>query len=224
MKNKNSGYDRKRSETGPGPKKIEKFRNAEIDNILVKSKQGFITQTMLDNCINDYIDLLPVPEYLYSKVQTFNGLIRYIYNNLISGILPNSYRHDYKLLDDIFRNIYLPLCNAYSFTPNILLFCNLSGISEECISLYNNSVCSNENSNKDNTIKLIKTWSNEIESALVSNVSDHSSIGSMFLLKARYNYRENDTLTLQVESDVPKLDLKQIATIGQTGKLETPNK
>lgn len=224
MKNKNYTSDRKRSETGPGPVKIEKFRDGEIDNILVKSKQGFITKTMLDNCINDYINLLPVPEYLYTKVQTFNGLIRYIYNNLISGILPNSYRHDYKLLDDIFRNIYLPLCNAYSFTPNILLFCNLSGISEECISLYNNSVCSNENSNKDNIIKLIKTWSNEIESALVSNVSDHSSIGSMFLLKARYNYRENDALTLQVESDVPKLDLKQIATIGQTGVTSMPDK
>ena len=96
------------------------YKDSEVTKILVKSKQGFITQEMLDKCINDYIDLLPVPDYLYSKVQTFNGLIRYIYNNLISRILPNSYRHDYKLLDDIFRNIYLPLCNAYSFTPNIL--------------------------------------------------------------------------------------------------------
>ena len=102
------------------------------------------------------------------------------------------------------------------------MFCNLCSISEECISLYNNSVCSKENSNKDNIIKLIKTWSNEIESALVSNVSDHSSIGSMFLLKARYNYRENDALTLQVESDVPKLDLKQITAMAQTGIAQTP--
>lgn len=213
MKNKNSGNDRK----------IEKFRNAEIDNILVKSKQGFITQNMLDKCINDYIDLLPVPEYLYTKAQTFNGLIRYIYNNLISGILPNTIRHDYKLLDTIFHNIYLPLCSIYSFTPNILLFCNLCGISNNTISIHGRDIDNSDSNNKE-LISIIKSWLTEAESALVSNVSDHSSIGSMFLLKAKYQYRENDALTLQVESDVPKLDLKQIATIGQTGNIETPNK
>lgn len=199
------------------------YKDSEVTKILVKSKQGFITQEMLDRCINDYIDLLPVPDYLYSKVQTFNGLIRYIYNNLISGILPNTIRHDYKLLDTIFHNIYLPLCSIYSFTPNILLFCNLCGISNNTISVHGRDIDNSDSNNKE-LILIIKSWLTEAESALVSNVSDHSSIGSMFLLKAKYQYRENDALTLQVESDVPKLDLKQIATIGQTGNIETPNK
>lgn len=197
--------------------RIEMIENAEVANILVKSDTGFITQEMLDSCIQEYINKLPMPEYIYTKAQTFNGLIRYIYNKLIYNILPKSYRHNYKLLDDIFRNIYLPLCNMYSFTPNVLLFCNLCNMSEECISLYNNSVCSTENSNKDNIIKLIKTWTNEIESALVSNVSDHSSIGSMFLLKSKYGYRENDILTVEVSADTPRIDLKQINSIAQTG-------
>lgn len=199
------------------------YKDSEVTKILVKSKQGFITQEMLDRCIREYIDLLPVPDYLYSKVQTFNGLIRYIYTNLISRILPNSYRHDYKLLDTIFHNIYLPLCSIYSFTPNILLFCNLCGISNNTISVHGRDIDNSDSNNKE-LILIIKSWLTEAESALVSNVSDHSSIGSMFLLKAKYQYRENDALTLQVESDVPKLDLKQIATIGQTGNIETPNK
>lgn len=197
--------------------------NGEIDDIIIKSKYGIITRCMLDRCINDYKSLLPNEEYLYTKAQTFNGLIRYLYNKLICHVLPNTFTNDYKILNDIFFKLYIPLCNIYSFTPNVLLFCNLCNISSEQVYIYNNNVISESNSaNKNNIIQIIKAWTREAEAALVSNVSDHSSIGSMFLLKAKYGYRENDALTVQVNADIPRVDFKQISQAARIGHAEPP--
>lgn len=219
---------RRRSGNAPGSPQEDRRNaaaayNGEVDDIIIKSEYGIITRSMLDRCISEYKSLLPNEEYLYTKVQTFNGLIRYLYNKLICHVLPNTFTNDYKILNDIFFKLYIPLCNIYSFTPNVLLFCNLCNISSEQVSIYNNNVIGNSNSaNKNNIIHIIKSWTKEAESALVSNVSDHSSIGSMFLLKAKYQYRENDALTLQVESDAPKLDLKQISQAAKTGYIAPP--
>ncbi len=197
----------------------------EVTDILVKSKRGIITSTMIQNTIQQYQDMLPNPEYLYTKVQTFNGLIRYIYNRLIKNILPNTYNYDYELLDDIFHNVYIPLCSSYGFIPNTLLFCNLCNITEEYIYTKNNDNSNEyvtENTNKRKNINIIKGWSREAESALRSQVSDHSSIGSMFLLKSKYGYRENDVLTVQVDADTPRVDLKQISQAARIGRADPP--
>lgn len=221
-------YKNGRRRSGNAPESPQEARkrparvySGEIDDVIIKSEYGIITKSMLDRCISEYKSLLPNEEYLYTKVQTFNGLIRYLYNKLICHVLPDTIRHDYKLLDSIFHNIYLPLCSMYSFTPNILLFCNLCGISNNTISIHGRDIDNSDSNNKE-LLLIIKSWLTEAESALVSNVSDHSSIGSMFLLKAKYQYRENDVLTLQMDSDAPKLDLRQISQAAKTGYIAPP--
>ena len=197
----------------------------EVTDILVRSKRGIVTAAQLQDAIEAYQAMLPNPEYLYTKVQTFNGLIRYIYNHIIKNILPNTYNYDYELLDNIFHNIYIPLCSSYGFIPNTLLFCNLCNITEDYIYLKSNDNDTEdvtEKTNKRKNISIIKGWTREAESALRSQVADHSSIGSMFLLKSKFGYRENDVLTVQVDADAPRLDLKQISQAARAGYIAPP--
>jgi hypothetical protein len=44
----------------------------------------------------------------------------------------------------------------------------------------------------------------------------------MFLLKSKFGYRENDVLTVQVDADAPRLDLKQISQAARAGYITPP--
>lgn len=198
----------------------------EIDNILVSSKNGVITQKDLQIAINDYLDMLPDSEMIKTKVQCFDGLIRYLYKCCIKPILNRDKQGyiDYDLLNDIYESVYLYLCNLFGYIPNMLLFCNLVNIPLSNISnnIYNyndcydssNSVIGNEVISK--RIEYIKRWRDSMESSLVSQVANNNSIGSMFLLKSVYGYSENNTIKIDMTNETPQIDAKQLAAIAQT--------
>lgn len=191
--------------------------NENITDILVRSEKGFIVWDDIETAINEYKLKLPNPDFLYTKSITFEGLIRYLYHRVISPIIPKSHRHDYKLLDDIFNNIYVPLCNIYGFQLNVLLFCLLCDININNI----NAIGQGRNVNGDpvsnrELTAYIEKWKAACESGLYSNVSNHSSIGSMFLLKSVYGYQEQQTIRIETDSSAPRIDTKQLQTLAQS--------
>lgn len=203
-----------------------------INDIVLTSEQGIVTWLDIENAIEDYKSRLPVPENLYTKIQTFDGMIRYVYTTVINKVVLRSNRIDYSLLNDVFYKIYLPLCNIYGFIPSIALFSNMIGVSHSTLSNANNSNSVyktnvvNGNSdvyNFNEYDRYSKAWTATCEAALSGQVANHNSIGSMFLLKAKYGYSENNTLTVQTADNVPKIDEKQLVGIASGSLPELPD-
>ena len=67
-----------------------------------------------------------------------------------------------------------------------------------------------------------KRWHDTCEAALHGQVANHSSIGSMFLLKSKYGYSENNTLTLQTVDNTPRIDEKQLVGIASGSLPDIP--
>lgn len=191
--------------------------NDNITGILARSERGFITWDDIENAINQYKVKLPNPEYLFNKSVTFEGLIRYLYNTVIKPIIPNTYNNDYKLLDDIFNNIYVPLCSIYGFQLNIILFCLLTNINECNISVMSKGRDTHgEPIANQEAQRIVRKWYRACESGLFSNVTNHSSIGSMFILKSVYGYREEQTLRIESDSNAPRITTNQIESAMQS--------
>ena len=189
----------------------------ETTQILAQTDKGFIVWDDIQTAIERYKLILPNPEYLNTKSITFEGLIRYIHTNVIRPIIPESNRNDYKLLDDIFNNIYIPLCNIYGFQPNIILFCLLCDIDYSNIGTIAQGRTSSGAQIANRELQaIVQKWRHTCESGLYSNVSNHSSIGSMFLLKSVYGYQEQQTIRIETDSSAPRLDTKQLQTLAQT--------
>ena len=207
-----------------------------INDILISTKHGIVTQSDIDTAIEDYKSKLPIPEYLYTKVQTFNGLLWYIRDHVLNTILTRNRKRDYVVLDTIFYKIYVPLCSTYGFIPNIILFCNLCNISNDTMS-YNRNVLlpsMDNGSNIDNVYndddneelgnnnysiiaECTKRWYATCEAALRSQVTDHNSIGSMFMLKAKYQYSDQPQTQLSISIETPKIDEKQLVRLADPG-------
>lgn len=182
----------------------------EIEYTLVKSERGSITETDLREVIEEYVARLPDPELVYKKSITFEGMIRYIHTRLIKQVLPTNSRYDYNLLDSIFNYIYIPLCSIYGFQPNIILFTILCDIDYVYVSKLGNGHIHGKP--LDSTLYgLVRKWSNICESGLYSNVANHNSVGSMFLLKAVYGYQEQQTIRVETADTSPAMDSRQIA-------------
>ena len=209
-----------------------------INDILISTKRGIVTQLDIDNAIEDYKAKLPIPEYLYTKVQTFNGLLWHIRDHVLNTILARNRRPDYMVLDTIFYKIYIPLCSTYGFIPNIILFSNLCNINHDMLS-YNRNVLipsmddgntidniynDDDNDELDNNnysiiAECTKRWYSTCEAALRSQVTDHNSIGSMFMLKAKYQYSDQPQTQLSISIETPKIDEKQLVRLADPGSL-----
>lgn len=190
-----------------------------VDNILVNTDKGIITELDLDRVITEYIDKLPNTEMIYKNVQCFNGLIRFIGNRLVKNILPNTRLHDYKLYDSIWDNIYLYVCNMYGYIPNIQLFCNaliyinpnnVYGINE------NNNININGSMVSKERLDIIKKWQSDRESALVGQVEQNNGIGAMFMLKAKFGYSENNTIRIESADSSPRLSADELEQIAES--------
>lgn len=157
-----------------------------------------IYQSDIDLICKDYIDRLEDPKMIY-KSSCFSGLLNYIYRFKLKDIIEydkkkrnTEYYNNYELLDLIFNNIYIPLCNTYNNIPSIIQYCTFVKIDRE--NLYNilNGVSGVNASEKitQKTRDKIKIWVSTCESALYGKTATENGIGSMFLLKSVYNYQE----------------------------------
>jgi len=194
------------------------------ERILVQSQTGIVTDRDLKRVCEEYMDQLPNPELIYSKVQCFDGLLNYIYRVLLSYVLGDSYYNDYDILDRIFYDIYVPLCNSYGYIPNVLQFCIVTKIDNSNISRLNNKYIDNIDSNslddKEKVIykrsQTVKGWYKYLESCLSSSVANNNSIGSMFLLKAKYGYQETQGIQVQTIDQSPRLSLDELDALDTT--------
>lgn len=195
------------------------MNDSNITDILVRTDKGFIVWSDIETAIEEYKLKLPNPEYLNTKSITFEGLIRYIHTKVIRPIIPESNRNDYVLLDNIFNNIYVPLCNIYGFQPNIILFCLLCNVSDNNINAIGQGrTVTGDRIGNSEASNYVQKWRAACESGLYSNVSNHSSIGSMFLLKSVYGYREDQTIRIETDSNAPRIDTKQLQTLAQSSE------
>lgn len=159
---------------------------------------------------DDYINSLPEQSMIY-KSTVFSGMLDSIYKRCIKNVIPEKYNLDFTLLDNIFNNIYIPLCYRYNKVPTIIQFCVLVNIDNGNISDLKNGVYRNGYKANTATTQTVKKWYSVCESALLDKAISESSIGSIFALKANFGYRDNQTITLETQSQIPHETAEQIA-------------
>lgn len=167
------------------------------DNALINIDGLEIYQTDIDILTEDYITSLSDPSMIY-KSPVFKGLLLYIYNNKLKHIIEtdkhnrNTKHHNFKLLDSIFFNIYLPLVYKYGFTPTVLEYTCFVNVSNQHISDIKHGLYMGNGSkvNPDHT-EIVKRWYSVCESGLASKAIESNGIGAIFVLKSRYQWQES---------------------------------
>lgn len=150
---------------------------------------------------DEYINRLPDSSMIY-KSTVFAGMLKYIYRQCIRDIIETDRNNNtlkrnennYKLLDDIFNNIYIYLCSLYNIVPSIIQFCVLVDIDNTTVSdLRKGKYRTNGMEANPANSQTVQKWYAVCESMLLSKATNESSIGSIFALKANYGYRDNVT-------------------------------
>lgn len=175
--------------------------NMDILEPLISKGNINIYESDLQSVIDEYINKLPSSEMIL-KSSCFQGLLEYIYKLLLKDIIKrdNDYNYDYVVLNTIFNNIYVPLCNIYSMTPTMIMFCcNLCHLDFNYIKDIKKGYTRNGHKIDNRIVEIINGWSNKSESSLISKVIEHNSIGSIFALKAKFNYSDNQPFQLQIQ-------------------------
>ena len=168
-----------------------------MENILLSQNGIDIYESDIMILCDEYISRLPDSNSIY-KSAVFAGMLRYIYYHKLKYVIEtdkvnrNAKQNNYKLLDDIFYNIYIYLCSLYNIVPSIIQFCVLVDIDNTTVSDINKGIFRSNGSkaNEVNT-QTVKKWYAVCESMLLSKAQNESSIGSIFALKANYGYRDN---------------------------------
>ena len=160
-----------------------------MDNVILTYNNIELYKSEIDILCDEYINTLYNADMIY-KSAVFSGLLHYIYQNKLKFIIPDTYNHDYKLLNDIFDNIYIYLCTRFNIVPNIIQFTVLCHIDKSLISEIKSGVYKDGSRVKSDTSETVKRWYSICESMLLSKATNESSIGSIFALKANYGYQE----------------------------------
>lgn len=173
-----------------------------------------------------YINSLPNPDNIY-KSNTFKGLLDYIYRHYLKDIditsKDKANAHNYQLLDKLFFDLYLPLVYKYNNSPSVLGFCTMCHISAEHISSVANGLYRDGSRVNSQNSQIVKKWYQVTESSLFDKAVNESSVGSIFLLKSKFSYRE--TAPLIEVSNVEQVDSpEQIAARHAQAALNMPEK
>jgi len=202
---------------------LEKYKDMEINNILVRYNDIVITEDELGNCINRYISTLHEPDDIYKNHRSFNGMLLYLYKHLIVYILPSDYFNNYELLNDIFMNIYIPLCYMYNHIPQLSNYCILVNIRYSYLYniktgeyVNNGSIVNNKHQD------IIKNWLEICNSELVDEVIHKNSIGAMFLAKV-HGFREDNATNVNITVNQPMITETQLNSIALTGLPQLPD-
>ena len=169
-----------------------------MENIILTYNDIELYKNDIDILCDEYINSLMDPETIYKSV-VFSGMLNYIYQNKLKFIIPDTYNNDYKLLNDIFYNIYLDLCTRYNICPTIIQFCTLVHIDNDNLTYIRRGIYNDGSKVNSDTLGTVKNWYSICESALLGRAVNENGIGSIFALKANYGYRDNDQIQ-QLES------------------------
>ena len=193
---------------------MERVEAQTVDQNLIEHNGVVISSYDLDRCIDNYVSTLKNPDDINNKnTKAFNGLLLYIYRNLIRYILPNSYNNDYELLDIIFHDIYINLCYMYNHTPTISNFCILTGLKYSVFYDIKNGVYrANNGVVNDKHKRIIQNWIDICNGELLDNIIHTNSIGSMFLAKV-HGFREDNITQVNLTVNVPTISEKQLNAI-----------
>ena len=105
---------------------MEKITGNIIDNNLIEYNGIILTSQDLERHIEEYINTLHDRDDIYNKsTKAFNGLLLYLYRNVLRYIIPDTYKNDYDLYNIIFYELYVPLSYRFGRTCSINLFCIL---------------------------------------------------------------------------------------------------
>lgn len=193
----------------------------ENDNCILSFRGIDIYENDIDIIIEQYSNKIGSLDMLY-KPSVFSGLLEQIYKRILKNIIPNNEQNNYRLLDDIFYSIYLPLCYRFNISPTIVQFCSLCHISSSNITDVKNGVFrSNHSKATILSNQIVKRWFDVVESGLLSKAVNESSIGSIFGLKALYGYRDNTTLTIEQGTQVNHESAEQIQERHKLAQLPT---
>lgn len=176
------------------------------ENAIFKYNDIVIYSDDINLLCDEYINSLPAPDMIY-KSACFNGLLDYIYRQCLKRIInisKNNGKYNYTVLDNIFNDIYLPLCYRYNITPTVIQFTSLVKIDNAHLSDLRSGVYRTSSANVNpSTTQIVKTWYKACESATIGKVLNESSIGGMFIAKAVYGYSDAQTIKLEtVDNDM----------------------
>lgn len=186
------------------------------ENVILVKDNIQVYESDIQVLCDEYIESLPNADMIY-KTAVYNGLLDYIYKHLLHNVITNdngitSRSYDYHVLNDIFYNIYLPLCYRYNKTPTVLQFCTLCridnrNISDVKIGTYRNNGAKVNTENQ----RTVAKWYSACESALYNRAIEDNSIGAIFGLKAAHGWRDNQTITIEQSAALPHETPEQIA-------------
>lgn len=203
---------------------IERYRDNVIDNVILEYNDIVITEYELEKHINNYIDTLNNPDDIYNKsTKAFNGLLLYLYRNLIRYIIPDTYNNDYELYNIIFYEIYVKLSYRFNRTCSVNLFCILVNL--DYTYFYDIKTGTYRNSGyivNNRYTQIVKNWIDYCNSELIEDVVTTNGIGSMFRAKV-HGFREDNTTNISITVNVPSVSEKQLQNIAASTIPELPN-
>ena len=162
-----------------------------MDNVILTYNNIELYQSEIDVLCDEYISTLHDESMIY-KSTVFSGMLNYIYLHKLKYIIPDTYKHDYTLLDNIFDNVYINLCTRYNICPSIIQFSVLCHVDNTFLSELRSGTYKDGSRVNPEATQTAKKWYSVCESMLLSKATNESSIGSIFALKANYGYRDND--------------------------------
>lgn len=180
-------------------------------------------QSDIDVLCDEYIQSLPDSSMIY-KSTVFCGLLDYIYKHVLKDITRSNDNHiRYDVINEIFYNIYIPLCYRFDKVPTMIQFSVLVNVSNTHLTDVKNGVYrSNGTAVNIACNQMVKKWYDVCESALLGKAINESSIGSIFALKSSFGYHENQTVTIESRQLMPHETPEQIAA--KYSDIERPEK
>lgn len=186
-----------------------------VETALVKVNQITVYQSDIELVTADYIQSLPDESMIY-KSAVFSGLLDAIYKRLLKPIITrdnglSNRALNYTVLDNIFRNVYIPLCYRFNITPTVIQFSTLCNISNSNLTEIKNGVYYSGGKVNKADSEIVRKWYQVCESGLYSKAIGESSIGAIFGLKAVHGYSDSQTIRLETAQTDSHETAEQIA-------------
>lgn len=182
----------------------------------------------LDMHINEYMDGMPAPArdaiYTPAGAGFYRGLLNHLHGALYKPFKSDLKRFkracntsiDTTNINELYNSYELYKRIAFQFNKPLLLgdYSLLIGISTVTFNKWVNNESDINDINYNGVTyqhkEFIEYIKADIESSLISNVINNNSVGSMFMLKATYNYSESPKKVL-IESAMPATPADVIA-------------